>query len=152
MVRHEASKALARQARPLPAPTELSEEYWRAAAHGQLVIQRCDACGRWNHPPVIACPSCGTSAFQFAPVSGFGTIVEYVIVRQTKLGGFEDRVPYGAAAVELDEQEGLVVVGNVLGCLPEEVKIGARVRVEFEPIDKRIGLPQFSLLDEHVDC
>jgi len=138
-------------ARPRPVPTALSEPYWRAAAHRRLVIQRCVTCGSWNHPPVLSCASCQSATLGFDAVSGSGTIVQYVVVRQTKFAAFEGRVPYGAAAVELDEQAGLVLVGNVLGCAPEDVKIGGRVRVEFERIDDEIGLPQFRLVEEGVD-
>jgi uncharacterized OB-fold protein len=89
----------------------------------------------------------------FQPVSGRGTILQYVIVHQTKLTGFEGRVPYGAAAVELDEQKGLVVVGNVLGHSPDHVNVGDRVRVTFQRIHAELALPQFCLdNDDDSEC
>ena len=79
----------------------------------------------------------------FQPVTGSGTVLQYVIVRQTKQSGFEASVPYGAAAVELDEQPQLVVVGNVFGRDVDAVHVGDRVRLEIEPLTADIALPQF---------
>jgi uncharacterized OB-fold protein len=41
--------------------------------------------------------------------------------------------PYVIAIVELDEQADLRVVANVVGCEPDEVRIGMPVEVDFEP-------------------
>ena len=58
--------------RPLPLPDEASAPFWEAAAQGRLAIQRCGGCGKWNHAPSIACPTCGGFALVFADVSGRG--------------------------------------------------------------------------------
>ena len=43
--------------------------------------------------------------------------------------------PYAVAIVELDEQPGLRLTTNVVGCEPDQVAIGMRVRVTFEERD-----------------
>lgn len=126
----------------MPVPTALSEGYWQAAALGHLAIQRCEMCRSWNHPPGICCPECGSSALQYEPVSGLGSIYQFAVVRQTKLVGFESRVPYIVAAVELDEQPQLIVVANIVDADPAQVRIGRRVHVVFDD-SAGLTLPQF---------
>ena len=130
--------------RPTPAPTEFSAGYWDAAARGHLAIQRCETCRTWNHPPSISCPDCGSTALRFEQVSGRGSIHQFAIARQSKLDGFESRVPYTIAAIELDEQSQLIVVANIVDAEPVEVGIGRRVRVTFEEA-AGCTLPQFVL-------
>jgi uncharacterized OB-fold protein len=129
--------------RPRPRPTATSKEYWRSAAQGTLAIQRCKACRRWNHPPVVACSACGSQALAFEPVAGSGAIHQLVLVRQSRLDGFETRTPYLVAAVELDEQSRLAVVANIITDEIGQVQVGQRVRVSFEQIDADLSLPQF---------
>ena len=127
---------------PLPAPTPVTAPFWEAAQEQVLAIQRCRDCGLFSHPPWPHCPSCLSLNREFTPVSGLGSIYQRVVVHESRTGGFDALVPYVAAAVELDEQPGLLVTGNILGVEPHEAEIGMRVRVEFED---RSGywLPQF---------
>lgn len=48
--------------------------------------------------------------------------------------------------IELDE--GIRIMSNVIGCLPEVVTIGMRVRCTFERIDDCVGLPLFAPVGE----
>ena len=47
--------------------------------------------------------------------------------------------------MELDEQSGLRVLSNVVGCVPEMLRIGARVRVGFRP-EGEMFIPVFELI------
>jgi uncharacterized OB-fold protein len=91
----------------------------------------------------MRCPVCHSLQLHFQAVSGRGTVYEYVIVHQTKLAGFEDRVPYAAVVVELDEQPELVVATNIVGPSALHVRIGQRVHVDFEQTTGGFVLPQF---------
>ena len=53
-----------------------------------------------------------------------------------------DEVPYAIAIVEMVEQKGLRLTTNVVGCAPEAVTIGMRVRVRFEAQDD-VWIPIF---------
>lgn len=55
--------------------------------------------------------------------------------------GFEI-VPYAVAVIELDEQPGLLTVGNVTDTDPHDLEIGLRVAVHFETLDG-VALPQW---------
>jgi uncharacterized OB-fold protein len=50
---------------------------------------------------------------------------------------------YVVVAVELDEQTGLLLVGNLVNADGDVVKIGLRVEAVFEEIGEGFVLPQF---------
>jgi len=51
--------------------------------------------------------------------------------------------PYVVAIVELDEQTGLRLMTNIVGCAVEEVEIGMQVEVCFEALEDGGWLPLF---------
>ncbi len=126
-------------ARQLPALDPDTAFYWQAGAQGQLQIARCTACRRYTHPPLPRCPSCGGQTAP-EPVSGKGRVASFTINHQPWLPGLP--VPYVFAAVALAEQEELYVLTNIIGCTPESVSIGMKLRVCFEPHGD-VYLPMF---------
>jgi uncharacterized OB-fold protein len=130
--------------RPLPGPDELTAPFWAAALEGRLSLQRCTACGRFNHPPVPVCPGCGSLEFSWEDVSGRGAVHSRVIVHAAHTSGFESAVPYTGLAVELDEQPGLILLSNA-GPESAAAQAGDRVRVAFERVADEVVLPQFEL-------
>jgi len=133
--------------RPRPVPDDRSAGYWQAAASEVLAIQRCRSCRTWAHPPQACCEHCASLELAYEPVAGTGTVHQCVIVRRTRVAGFE-ATPYAAVAVELDEQPGLLVLANLVGTPADEARVGQRVRLVFERIDDELVLPQFKFLDE----
>jgi uncharacterized OB-fold protein len=129
--------------RALPAVNDLTRPFWDAANEGRLAIQRCQACGYYNHPPKPLCNRCLSSDLRFEDVSGDGTVWSFTVMHQKSIAGFENNVPYVTALVELDEQKDLLLVTNLLGVEAEDVKIGMRVRVSFQRLSDEIALPQF---------
>jgi uncharacterized OB-fold protein len=67
------------------------------------------------------------------PVSGKGVIYTYTIAHRPPHPVLVDQCPLAIAVVELDE--GPRMITNVIGCNPNEVKIGMKVKVAFEAID-----------------
>ena len=132
--------------KPLPAPDELSQPFWEAAKQHRLVIQRCQDCGYFNHPPRPACDACQSQQLQFEPVSGRGTIYSFTVMHQPNIAGFEDQIPYVNIFVELEEQPLLFMVSNLSGSEKDKVRIGGRVEVHFEDVNDEITLPQFRLV------
>jgi len=131
------------QRRPLPAADDLTRPFWEAAKQRHLVVQHCQNCGYFNHPPRTACDACQSQQLAFAPVSGKGAIYTFSVMYQQNITGFEEQTPYLNIVVELDEQPQLFMVANLPGSEREKVKIGGRVEVYFEEIDEEISLPQF---------
>jgi uncharacterized OB-fold protein len=129
-------------ARPIPVADLDSLGYWEAARAHELRLQRCEQCGRWNHFPSPICPKCGSRRLRWTPTGGRGTIHTYVVVHHAVIRGFEDRVPYTVAWIELDEQPGLRVLSDIVDCPPERVQIGMPVEVVFEELGE-VTLPHF---------
>jgi uncharacterized OB-fold protein len=131
--------------KPIPVPDELTRPYWDAANEGRLVIQRCGGCTRYHHPPVAICPACACEALAFEEVSGNGEIHALTVTHDARTPAFAAIQPYLIVWVALDEQPGLVLMTNILGSGPDDVRIGARVEVCFEEIAPGVHLPQFRL-------
>ena len=129
--------------RALPAVNDLTRPFWEAANEGRLAIQRCEACGSYNHPPKPLCDRCLSSDLRFEDVSRDGTVWSFTLMHQKSIAGFEGSVPYVTALVELDEQKNLLLVTNLPGFEASDVKIGMRVRVSFQRLSDEIALPQF---------
>ena len=135
-----------RNKKPLPAPDELSQPFWEAAKQRRLVVQRCQECGYFNHPPRPACDACQSQQFQFEPVSGRGAIYSFTVMHQPNIAGFENQIPYINILVELEEQPLLFMVSNLPGSEKDKVRIGERVEAYFEEVDAEVTLPQFRLV------
>ena len=132
--------------KPLPAPDELSQPFWDATRQHKLLVQRCQDCGYFNHPPRPACDACQSQQLQFEPVSGRGTVYSFTVMHQPYIAGFEDQIPYVNIFVELDEQPLLFMVSNLPGSERDKVRIGGRVEAYFEDVDAEVTLPQFRLV------
>lgn len=124
--------------RPLPAPDAVSGEFWRAAAEGRLLYQRCPACGHRQFYPRALCTACGDTP-EWAEASGRGTVHTFTVVRQHGGRPFRDELPYVVAIVELEE--GVRMMGNVTDCDPERVRIGMPVLAYAVLADEALGIP-----------
>jgi len=115
--------------RILPALTDVNTPFWTGGANGELLIQRCESCRLWVHPPVEQCPAC-EGDLRFEPVSGQGTIFTFTINYQQ----FHPDVspPYVIAIVELDEQADLRLPTNIVNADTVALECGMPVRVLFE--------------------
>jgi uncharacterized OB-fold protein len=134
-----------RNKKPLPAADDLSQPFWEAAKQHRLVIQRCQECNYFNHPPRLACDACQSQQLQFEPVSGRGTIYTFTVMYQPNIAGFEDQIPYINILVELEEQPLLFMVSNLPDSEKDKVRIGGQVEAYFEDVNGEITLPQFRL-------
>lgn len=110
-----------------------SRAYWEGAGRGELVLQRCRACGAVQHRPRGLCVSCLSDQIEHFVAGGLGSVHTCSVVRQNQMPEFREAVPYVVAYVALDE--GPQLLTNIVGCAPEAVSIGMRVRVEFVPVD-----------------
>jgi uncharacterized OB-fold protein len=136
------------QLRLAPSPTAESKAFWTGGQRGQLLINRCDACGHFFHPPGPACWRCRSTDVAPEAVSGRATVAAYTINRQNWIPGFEP--PYVVAIVELDDEPDVRLITNVVGLPIEDVSIGMAVEVFFEDWtalsgdeDSRVWIPLF---------
>ncbi|MDE8652715.1 Zn-ribbon domain-containing OB-fold protein [Novosphingobium album (ex Liu et al. 2023)] len=130
---------------PPPPPRKLpllepgSAFYWTSGAEGALRIQRCTACGTYQHPPFPHCAACGSEDVAPAAVSGKGRLATYTINYEPWIPGLP--VPFVFGVVELAEQRELYVFTNVLAPV-DQVRHGMAVAVTFEPHED-VWLPMF---------
>ncbi len=127
--------------RILPAVTSENEHFWLGGAEGELRFQRCSACRHYIHPPSPVCPECLGRDLEIAAVSGRGVVHTFTVNHQPWIPGFDP--PYVVAIVALEEQEGLRLTSNIVGCAIESVAIGMPVKVCFEERDEGIHIPLF---------
>lgn len=126
--------------RPLPTPTSFTRPYWEAAKHGRFVLQSCRACGTSQYFPRPVCMRCMSRDLEWREASGRGVIYSFTITRLPP-EGFEGREPYVIASVEVPE--GTRIMTQIVGCAPEEVRIGMPVRATFERLNDDVALLQF---------
>jgi uncharacterized OB-fold protein len=125
----------------LPRIDEESRGYWEALARHELYFQRCRDCGKKRSYPRAVCPSCLSSNTEWVRASGKGTVYSFTVTHQNQAPGFREELPYVLAIVEL--AEGVRLMTNVIGCAPEQVRIGMAVAVAFEDCTPEITLPKF---------
>ncbi len=76
-------------------------------------------------------------------ISGKGKVYTWTVVWHPVDPVWADDVPYILAVMELDEQPGLYIPGNLLECDPKDVVIGMPVEVTFVDVTDEITLPQW---------
>jgi hypothetical protein len=118
--------------RVLPLLDDQNRFFWTSGADGQLRFLRCQACGYYLHPPIPRCPECGGRDVAPEVVSGRGEVLSFTVNHHPWDGGTE---PYAIAIIAFPEQPDLRMTSNVVGCPPEDVRIGMPVQVTFEARD-----------------
>jgi hypothetical protein len=120
------------------APGALDRAFFEAAARGELLYQRCDACGHRQFHPRLLCTACGGDV-GWVTASGRGVVHTFTIVRQNGEAPFRDELPYAVAMIELDE--GVRMMGNVTGCPVEGVCIGMPVEAYAVECGEGLAVP-----------
>jgi uncharacterized OB-fold protein len=126
--------------RPLPVPTPETKHYWEGTKHGELRLQRCEACRHVYFPPRPFCPACASRKVSVVRAAGTGRLFSYVI-HHRPAPGFTP--PYAIAVVELDEGPRLMT--NIIECpqTPEALQLDMRLEVTFSRQSEEITLPLF---------
>ncbi len=124
--------------RPIPQKDAVSGPYWEAASRGELLIQRCARCGNRQFYPRALCTRCGADP-EWERASGRGKVHTFTVIRQNHARPFVDELPYVVAMVELDE--GVLVMGNITDCSPEDVHIGMPLEVHMVEAEPGVGVP-----------
>ena len=123
--------------RPQPRfPEPDTGPYWEGCKAGELRYQFCEACSRVNFTPTAHCQGCGAGDLDWRVSAGEGEIYTYSVVRQNRLPAFVEFGAYAVAYVDLDEGFRMLTSIVGVGDPTSEVRIGQRVRVEFEKQDE----------------
>lgn len=125
----------------LPAPDPETQPFWDAARSGRLLLRRCLDCGRIHFYPRPFCPFCWSERVEWVEGSGRATLYTWSVVRRNDLPPFNERVPYVAAVVDLEE--GPRMMTNIVDCDFEALEIGMPLEVLFQEISKDVTIPVF---------
>jgi uncharacterized protein len=111
--------------------------FWTGCDAHELRIARCADCQTWIQFPRGICPACWSDNVRFEAVDGAGHVITFS----------RPRVPDGSdpvvtAVVELDDAEGVRVLGMLTEAAPEEVRIGMPVALGWRDGDGQT-VPQF---------
>ena len=123
----------AESGRPLPRRTPVSATFFDAAREGRLRLQRCPRDGFFFYPRP-RCPDCLGDDWQWEDASGRGRVYSFTVDRMGLDPAQRDRLPLVVAIVELEEGPRLTT--NVVGCAPEDVKVGMPVEATFEDLGR----------------
>lgn len=127
-------------AKPLPAVTPLDRPFWEHARRHELRLQRCGACARFRYPASPVCPECDSDRYEWAPVSGRGQVLSWVVFHRAYFPSFAADIPYNVALIHLDED--VVLVSNILAP-NDSLRNDMPVEVVFEDVTPEISIPQF---------
>lgn len=108
--------------------------HWREQPERyRLEAGKCKNCGRIYFPARLVCPDCGSKDIETIRLSGQGQLETYTIIRVAP-SGFGDLAPFAVGIVKMDE--GVRVMGQVVDCDPEALKIGDRLVTQFRRINE----------------
>jgi hypothetical protein len=127
--------------KPLPITNSVTGVYWDYCKQHELRIQRCKSCRKYRHYPLELCPHCNSFDVEWVKASGKGSVYSYIVPHRAFHPGFADEVPYVVATVELDE--GVRMISRLADIKPEDVKIGMRLKVDFQDVTPEFTLPVF---------
>jgi uncharacterized protein len=135
--------SVARPRTDLPTIEDDTRPFWDAARENRFLIRRCRACGEAHHYPRTFCPGCWSEDVEWVEASGRATLYTWSTVYMNDLAPFNERVPYIAAVVDLEE--GPRVMTNLVDCPADgsTLSIGMPVKVIYEALTDDITVPLF---------
>jgi uncharacterized OB-fold protein len=127
--------------KPIPALRGEERLFFEQAKQHVLVYQQCASCGARIFYPRTVCPACTSTDLRVERSAGRGVIYSFTTMYRAGHPGFADDVPYTVVLVDLDE--GVRVIGDLVGSEPEEVRIGLPVEVIFDDVTDEFTVPRF---------
>ena len=109
--------------------------HYRGLLRGELLINRCAACGYWIYPHRPLCPQCLSWEVKPTAVSGAGKVFMFTLIHQERDPNGHLREPIVAAAVELIEQEGLRYLAHIVNSPLKRITLDMPVRLTWQERD-----------------
>lgn len=136
-------------AKPLPEDIAFEAPYWEGASRRELVLQRCKQSNIYLHPPLLGAPHWAPEEeLEWVSLGSdiIGTVHSFTIVHRAFNKSFVADVPYAVAMCDIAEAPGARIMANVIGLPPEDVHIGLKVKMFWEPRGEETMLPQWGPL------
>ncbi len=119
--------------KPRPNIDEDTRPFWEGLRRHEFLLFRCTKCGAWYWPAAY-CRNHENEPFmgnlEWQPASGRGRVFSFNVHRWAFDPAFKEDVPYVYALIEMEE--GPMFGTNIVGCPPEDVRIGQPVEIVFE--------------------
>jgi uncharacterized protein len=104
--------------------------FFRGLLEQSLLLNRCDECGHWHHPPSPTCPACWSQRLTPTEVKGTGTVQLVVTAyHPVPMAGLPGPGPNLLVTLELDEQAGLRFTAPAVGEKLSDFAIGSRAEL-----------------------
>lgn len=134
--------------KPIPVKGTHTRPFWEGAKEGRLMLPRCSDCNRVHWYPRHICPFCHSMSLEWIEGSGEGSIHTFA-VQHLVFGKWAADAPFVTAYIDLKEGDRmLTVLRGVDPEKPEQIRIGAPVRVEFEKADEDTFIPFWHVVEE----
>lgn len=127
----------------VPSPDEVTADWWEHTKHHRFMIQQCQNCQHFQHPPRAVCTECSSmNHLELVEASGRGEVDTFTVVYRAPRAEID--VPYTLARVRLTE--GPILLTQLLG--NEAWVIGDPVQVDWVEVPDGRALPIFRKLDD----
>lgn len=123
------------------APDAWTAPFWVAAAEHRLVVPRCTRCDAYRFPPSPFCWRCQAQAVEWVERPGRGRVYSYTVIWHPILPDLADSVPYAPAVVDLDDTDGVRIVGALTGARASDVAVGLDVTLEWRDVREGVSVP-----------
>lgn len=134
--------------KPIPMPSPHTVPFWEGTKNGKLMLPRCTNCNRVHWYPRHICPFCHATELEWIESSGEGRLHTFA-VQHRAFGGWAEETPFVTAYIDLNEGDRmLTVLRGVDPDRPEDIKIGSRVKVEFEKANDDIHIPFWRVMED----
>jgi uncharacterized protein len=120
--------------RPFPEPVlERFAPHFEALRRGELLVRRCEDCGRVQWPPRVCCRACNSERLAWIEAAREGVIYTFTVCYRAFHPWFAQRTPFGL--VVADVEPGARVLGSCFSRAVESLACGQRVRADFSSSD-----------------
>lgn len=132
----------------IPDPSPQMMPFWEGAKAGKLMLPRCMNCNRVHWYPRYICPHCHSTELEWVEGSGEGRLHTFAVQYRTFDQGWQAEAPFVTAYIDLNEGDRMAtVLRGVDPKKPEEIKIGSKVRVEFEAANDDVHIPFWRVVE-----
>lgn len=122
----------------------LSVPYWEGCMAGELRLQHCQDCDRYQYYPRILCSHCGGRHLEWRRVSGRGRVASYTVIHRAVSAAY----PTPSTVLLVDLDEGPRMMSSLVEDDSGTVQVGDAVSVEFQPWTEGVALPVFRRIVE----
>lgn len=130
---------------PGPEPTIDDGPFWSYCDKHELRFQKCASCGHFRLPPGPACPNCRSFEAEWVKAPEVGEVFSFTVVHHPAHAAVKPILPYNIAIVAFPECNGVRLISNVIDAVPEQVKIGMKVRLVWDKAGNGATVPRFKM-------